>query len=102
MERWTNPDRVRIYFDDVILKTSQKYNYLKQANLKFTFSDNQGKEVISKIVTDLKTDKVFYTDSNGRELLKRKYVEFNLSRVKPIGCFSISFPQGSITDQLGS
>ena len=38
------------------------------------FSDNQGKEVISKIVTDLKTNNVFYTDSNGRELLKRKFV----------------------------
>ena len=36
------------------------------------FSDNIGKEVINKITTDLKTDKLFYTDSNGRELLKRK------------------------------
>ena len=74
MERWTNPDRVRIYFDDVILKTSQKYILSKQLLHSPIFSDNQGKEVISKIVTDLKTDKVFYTDSNGRELLKRKYV----------------------------
>ncbi|XP_044750282.1 lysosomal alpha-mannosidase isoform X3 [Coccinella septempunctata] len=30
-----------------------------------------GKEVISRFVTDLKTNSTFYTDSNGREILKR-------------------------------
>ena len=37
----------------------------------FDCSDDQGKEVINMIQTDLKTDKTFYTDANGRELLKR-------------------------------
>ncbi|XP_013402708.1 lysosomal alpha-mannosidase [Lingula anatina] len=34
--------------------------------------DNQGKEVISHFATDLKTNGIFYTDSNGREILQRK------------------------------
>ncbi|XP_064458044.1 lysosomal alpha-mannosidase-like isoform X2 [Ornithodoros turicata] len=34
--------------------------------------DGIGKEVITRFDTDLSTDGVFYTDSNGREILKRK------------------------------
>ena len=36
------------------------------------YRDGFGKEVISRFTTDLKTEGVFYTDSNGRELLQRK------------------------------
>ncbi|XP_044735005.1 lysosomal alpha-mannosidase-like isoform X1 [Chrysoperla carnea] len=35
-------------------------------------NDGKGKEVISKFKTDLDTKGVFYTDSNGRELLRRQ------------------------------
>ena len=34
--------------------------------------DNVGKEVITKFQTDLKSQSLFYTDSNGREILTRK------------------------------
>ena len=35
-------------------------------------SDNQGKEVVSFFVSDLKSGGKFYTDSNGREVLERR------------------------------
>lgn len=34
--------------------------------------DGVGKEVVSRFITDLKTDGILYTDSNGREMLERK------------------------------
>ena len=34
--------------------------------------DNAGKEIVSRFYTVMKTGGVFYTDSNGREMLKRK------------------------------
>lgn len=40
----------------------------------FVWRDGIGKEVISRFVTDLNNDKVFYTDANGREMLQRMYV----------------------------
>lgn len=35
-------------------------------------SDNEGKEVVIKFDTDLNSKSLFYTDSNGREILQRK------------------------------
>lgn len=37
----------------------------------FDSSDFNGKEIISRFTSNLKTDGTFYTDSNGREMLKR-------------------------------
>lgn len=37
----------------------------------FYFRDKIGKEIITRYSSNLKTDNVFYTDSNGREMLKR-------------------------------
>lgn len=36
------------------------------------FSDNVGKEVISRITTKLSNEKEFFTDSNGRQIIKRR------------------------------
>ena len=36
------------------------------------FRDETSKEVISLFTTDFQTEGLFYTDSNGRELLERK------------------------------
>ena len=33
--------------------------------------DNVGREVISRFSTSLQTNGAFYTDANGREILKR-------------------------------
>uniref|UniRef100_A0A4W3J604 Lysosomal alpha-mannosidase-like n=1 Tax=Callorhinchus milii TaxID=7868 RepID=A0A4W3J604_CALMI len=35
-------------------------------------ADSRGKEIISRFDTPLKTDGLFYTDSNGREILQRR------------------------------
>lgn len=38
----------------------------------FDFRDKIGKEIVTKYSSSLKTEGEFYTDSNGREMLKRK------------------------------
>jgi lysosomal alpha-mannosidase len=38
----------------------------------YGFSDSVGKEVISRFSSDLPSRGLFYTDSNGREMLERK------------------------------
>jgi lysosomal alpha-mannosidase len=41
-------------------------------NFIYDFSDNVGKEIISRFKLDFLSDGLFYTDSNGREMLERK------------------------------
>lgn len=40
-------------------------------NYNLVYRGDNGKEVISRFKTDLASDGTFYTDSNGREMLKR-------------------------------
>ncbi|KAE8620084.1 hypothetical protein XENTR_v10010093 [Xenopus tropicalis] len=56
---------VRLYRD-------QRYIELEWTVGPVPIGDEWGKEVISLIETNLKTDGVFYTDSNGRQILKRR------------------------------
>uniref|UniRef100_A0ABM5FLY9 Alpha-mannosidase n=1 Tax=Pogona vitticeps TaxID=103695 RepID=A0ABM5FLY9_9SAUR len=49
--------------------------------------DGLGKEVISRFETNLQTDGLFYTDSNGREILERRRdyrATWNLSQTEPV------------------
>ncbi|XP_063148563.1 lysosomal alpha-mannosidase [Candoia aspera] len=49
--------------------------------------DHLGKEIISRFETNLQTEGLFYTDSNGREILERRRdyrVTWNLSQTEPV------------------
>ena len=53
----------------------------------FYFRDKIGKEIVTRYSSNLQTDKTFYTDSNGREMLKRvrNYrPTWNLELMEPI------------------
>jgi len=52
------------------------YKNVEQAEVQFTVGpipvdDGNGKEIVTKLSTPLQTQKTFYTDSNGRDFLKR-------------------------------
>ncbi|XP_024378993.1 alpha-mannosidase At3g26720 isoform X1 [Physcomitrium patens] len=52
------------------------YKNAEQAEVQFTvgpipIDDSNGKEIVTKFTTPLRTEKTFYTDSNGRDFLKR-------------------------------
>lgn len=63
--------------NDWISQTVRVYEDREMAEFDFVIGpvpeDNTklGKEVVSRFVTDLKTDKTFYTDANGRQNMKR-------------------------------
>jgi lysosomal alpha-mannosidase len=38
-----------------------------------SIENNVGKEIITRFETDLKNEKVFYTDANGRQIVKRMF-----------------------------
>ncbi|GCB79976.1 hypothetical protein scyTo_0019639, partial [Scyliorhinus torazame] len=71
----------------VRLYKKQKFVELEWTVGPIPIRDNIGKEVISRFDTPLKTDGIFYTDSNGREILARRRnyrPTWNLSQTEPV------------------
>lgn len=49
--------------------------------------DGEGKEIVTRLCTPIQSDGVFYTDSNGREFLKRRRssrLTWNLTEYEPV------------------
>ena len=64
----------------VTLRTDKRYKFHQIVLIKMVFwlqigpipvEDSLGKELVIKLTTPLRTNKTFYTDSNGRDFLKR-------------------------------
>ncbi|KAK6797985.1 hypothetical protein RDI58_005687 [Solanum bulbocastanum] len=69
-------DEIHQQFNSWISQVIRIYKHKEHAELEFTIGpiptkDSVGKEVITKMTANMATDKVFYTDSNGRDFLKR-------------------------------
>ncbi|MEQ2226169.1 hypothetical protein ILYODFUR_024771, partial [Ilyodon furcidens] len=68
---------VRQWFAPWVSQVVRLYSDSKAVELEWTVgpvpvNDRQGKEVITRLDTSIKTSEFFYTDSNGREVLQRK------------------------------
>lgn len=85
-------DEVHQQFSPWIYQVTRLYKDKEHAEVEFTIGpipsdDGIGKEVIARMTTNMATDKVFYTDSNGRDFLKRvrDYREdWNLTVAQPV------------------
>ncbi|CAH1413663.1 unnamed protein product [Lactuca virosa] len=69
-------DEVHQQFNSWIYQVTRVYKDKEHAEFEFIIGpipveDGVGKEVITRITADMATNKVFYTDSNGRDFLKR-------------------------------
>ncbi|XP_043698627.1 alpha-mannosidase isoform X1 [Telopea speciosissima] len=69
-------DEVHQQFNSWIYQVTRLYKDKEHAEVEFTIGpipveDGVGKEVITRMKTNMATKKVFYTDSNGRDFLKR-------------------------------
>lgn len=69
-------DEIYQQFNSWISQVTRLYKDKDHAEVEFTIGpipmdDGVGKEVISRMTANMATDKTFYTDSNGRDFLKR-------------------------------
>jgi lysosomal alpha-mannosidase len=70
-------DEVHQVFSDWVSQVVRVYKTEKHVEFEWMvgeipIDDGHGKEIVSRFYTVMKTNGVFYTDSNGREMLKRK------------------------------
>ncbi|KAA8547521.1 hypothetical protein F0562_003950 [Nyssa sinensis] len=85
-------DEVHQQFDSWIYQVIRLYKEKEHAEVEFTIGpipteDGVGKEVITRMTANMATDKVFYTDSNGRDFLKRVRdyrADWSLSVTQPV------------------
>ncbi|KAK2817431.1 hypothetical protein Q5P01_025622 [Channa striata] len=83
---------VRQWFSPWVSQVVRLYSDSKSLELEWTVGplpvdDNLGKEVITRLDTSIKTSEIFYTDSNGREVLQRRKdfrPTWNLKQSEPI------------------
>lgn len=83
---------IRVGFDNNVLGTFRLYNGLNFLELDWLvgpidINDGTGKEYVVKYETDIINNGVFYTDSNGRQMIKRilnKRADFNVTLAEPI------------------
>ncbi|XP_059640805.1 alpha-mannosidase [Cornus florida] len=69
-------DEVHQQFSPWVYQVIRLYKNKEHAEVEYTIGpiptdDGVGKEVITRMTANMATDKVFYTDSNGRDFLKR-------------------------------
>ncbi|CAK7334227.1 unnamed protein product [Dovyalis caffra] len=69
-------DEVHQRFNSWIYQVTRVYKDKEHAEVEYTIGpipleDGVGKEVITRMTANMATEKVFYTDSNGRDFLKR-------------------------------
>ncbi|KAL6224474.1 hypothetical protein ACLB2K_003329 [Fragaria x ananassa] len=69
-------DEIHQEFSSWIYQVTRLYRDKQHAEVEFTIDpipteDYTGREVITRMTTNMTTDKVFYTDSNGRDFIKR-------------------------------
>ncbi|XP_062075866.1 alpha-mannosidase-like [Humulus lupulus] len=85
-------DEIHQEFNSWIYQVTRLYKDKEHAEVEFTIGpipidDGVGKEVITRLATNMETNKVFYTNSNGRDFLKRvrDYREdWSLSVTQPV------------------
>ncbi|OMO83542.1 hypothetical protein COLO4_22449 [Corchorus olitorius] len=85
-------DEVHQQFNQWIYQVTRLYKGKEHAEVEFTIGpipmdDGFGKEVITRMTANMVTDKVFYTDSNGRDFLKRVRdlrEDWNLTVTQPV------------------
>ncbi|KAE8655954.1 Alpha-mannosidase [Hibiscus syriacus] len=85
-------DEVYQQFNEWIYQVTRLYKEKEHAEIEFTIGpipmdDSVGKEIITRLTANMVTNKVFHTDSNGRDFLKRVRdfrEDWNLTVTQPV------------------
>ena len=86
-------------FNDWISQTIRLYNGSSHAEFEWQVgpintTDKFGREVVIRFNSDLKSNSIFYTDANGREILTRKRdfrPTWNLNQTEPVGGYYLIY-----------